>query len=84
MGNMWGYIPFNELPVEAFEANYVWFFRHKGLYMCHAYDFNKEYRFWLTEENVHLTKGQARKLLKSNFPMAIIELRVIARSNACK
>lgn len=76
------YIPMDELPEKAFKASKVSFFRHNGLYMCKAYvsNSNEEWRFWLTDRETFLTKGQARKLLQEKFPNATVEIIVIPRS----
>lgn len=63
----------------------VLFFRHQGLYMCHAYrGEQKLFDFYLTERDEFLTKGQARKRLKELFPDAKIELFVVPRSNGIR
>lgn len=79
--NLFKYVKIEKLPKEVFNATYIWFFRHKGLYMCHAFLNNIEYRFWLTEKNEHLTKRQARNRIHEMFPKAFVELKVIPRSN---
>lgn len=73
------YFKLEECPVSKKEIEIVAFFRHKGLYMCHAYykDRTKRFNFYLTEKNEFLTKGQARKRLQKLFPNAVIQKFVV-------
>lgn len=77
------YFKLENLPIPRKEIQFVTFFRHKGLYMCHAYYKNhtQQFDFYLTERNESLTKGQARKRLQELFPNAIIERIVVPRNS---
>lgn len=71
--------------IDKTKAIEVTFFRHQGLYMCHAYfsDFDPNpIAFYLTERNEHITKGQARKRLQELFPNAKILREVVPRNSA--
>lgn len=77
------YYSLNECPNKK-DVCLVKFFRHRGLYMCHAYykDHTKRFDFFLTEKGEFLTKRQARIRLKELFPNAIIKKFVVPR-NSC-
>lgn len=77
------YSKLEECPVSRKEIELISFFRHKGLYMCHAYykDHTERFNFYLTEKNEFLTKGQARKRLQELFPNAIIKKFVAPRNS---
>lgn len=72
-----------ECPVKREEVLMIEFFRHHGLYMCHAYykNYTERFDFYLTEKYEHLTKGQARKRLQELFPKAEIKKIIIPRNS---
>lgn len=77
------YFKLEDCPVPRKEIELVAFFRHKRLYMCHAYykDHTQQFSFHLTERDEFLTKGQARKRLQELFPNAIIKKFVVPRNS---
>lgn len=77
------YFKLENLLIPRKEIELVALFRHKELYMCHAYykDHTERFNFYLTEKNEFLTKGQARKRLQELFPNAIIKKFVVPRNS---
>ena len=65
------YSKIEECPISRKEIELVAFFRHKGLYMCHAYykDHTERFNFYLTEKMNFSQKGKQERDYKNYFQM---------------
>lgn len=79
---MYNYKYLDEISQDKKDAvTNVHFFRHNGLYMCHAFgnDGHNLFDFFLTERDEFITKRQAKQKLHELFPKAKVKIFIVRR-----